>query len=70
MGKPVDLGKPTRVTRDGGYSKLKSISSRNRYKSINVVENSSKYKLKEIFAEIDIVVNPEAMTYLFSNKNK
>lgn len=57
------------VVRDAGYSKIKLLSPEYRKKVMQRVENpnivSGKYKLKELFAEIGIIVNPEAMTYLY-----
>ena len=61
--------KAVQISRDGGYSKSKSISSESRKESRERIENpnivAGRYKFKEIFAEIGIIVNPEAMTYLY-----
>jgi len=60
---------PVIVVRDAGYSKIELLSPEYRKKVTQRVENpnsiSGKYKLKELFAEIGIIVNPEAMTYLY-----
>lgn len=57
------------LVRDAGYSKIKLLSPEYRKKVKERVENpnsiSGKYKLKKLFAEIGIIVNPEAMTYLY-----
>ena len=64
-----DRGKPTRVIRDAGFSKLESISPENQRKIKERIENpkivTGKYKLKEIFAKRGIVVIPEKMTMWF-----
>lgn len=64
--------KPVRVTKDSGYSKVELLSPENRRKARERVKDPNyvnvKYKLKEFFAEIGIVVIPEKMTmwYLFN----
>lgn len=64
--------KAVQISRDGGYSKSKSISSESRKESRERIENpnivAGRYKLKEIFAEIGIIVNPEEMTYWYKYK--
>ena len=55
-----------KVIRDAGYNKKKLLSPgyrkkvRERVKDPNIVTGN--YKLKELFAEIGIIVNPEKMT--------
>ena len=60
---------PIRVSRDAGYSKIKSIAPEFRQKSIERMNNpniaAGDWGLKEILAEVGIVVNPEKMTHLF-----
>lgn len=64
---------PVRVTRDSGYSKTELLSSENIRKSQERIENpnivTGKYKLKELFADLGIVVIPERMTnwYAFTD---
>ena len=57
---------PIKVTRDSGYSKIKLISLENRQKAYENVCNpnivTGRYRLKELFAKIGIVVIPEKMT--------
>ena len=59
---------PIVVSRDAGYPIAELLTpenrrkARERVKSLNYV--NSKFKLKELFGEIGIVVNPEAMTYV------
>ena len=73
MNRCDGLGEPTRVTRDAGISKLELMSSENRKKARERVRNpniaTGKYKLKELFGEIGIIVHPERMTnwYPFSD---
>ena len=73
MNKYEGLGKPTRVTRDAGVSKLELISPENREKARERVLDpnivTGKYKLKELFGEMGIIVHPERMTnwYPFSD---
>lgn len=66
MKKYDDMGEPTMVTRDAGYSKIKSISSENRIKIKERINNpdirTGKYRLKKLFAKRGIVVIPEKMT--------
>lgn len=54
------------VIKDNGFDKLKLISPENLKKSQERMENpdivTGKFKLKELFAEIGIVVHPERMT--------
>lgn len=54
------------VSRDAGYSKIESISPENRRKAKDKMDNpdivSGNYKLKELFADMGIVVHPERMT--------
>ena len=61
---------PIIVSRDAGYSIAKTLDPENRKKARELVENrdyvNSKCKLKEIFAEFGVIVNPNAMTYLFN----
>lgn len=63
---------PIIVSRDTGYNLVKLLSPEYRKKASERVVNqgliNSKYKLKEIFAEFGVIVNPEAMTYIFKNK--
>lgn len=58
--------KVVQISRDGGYSKEKLISSENRSRAKEHMENPDivigNNKLKELFSEIGIVVNPEKMT--------
>lgn len=60
---------PIIVCRDSGYSKIKLLSPEYRNKVKKRVEDpnivTGKYKLKGLFAEIGIIVNPQAMTYLY-----
>lgn len=62
-------GEPVIVSRDAGYSKVKLLSPENIEKSKRRINNpdivTGKYKLKEIFAEVGIIVNPNAMTFWF-----
>jgi hypothetical protein len=57
---------PIIVSRDAGYSKTKLLSSENIKKSQERIENpnivTGNYKLKELLAEVGIIVNPEKMT--------
>ena len=57
---------PVHVSRDAGYSKIESISPENRRKAKDKMDNpdivSGNYKLKELFADMGIVVHPERMT--------
>lgn len=57
---------PVYISRDAGYSKLKLISPENRKAARERVMNqdivTGKYRLKELFGEIGIVVIPERMT--------
>ena len=66
MDEYMDMGEPTRITRDAGFSKLESISPENQRKIKQRIENpnivTGKYKLKELFAKRGIVVIPERMT--------
>ena len=61
---------PVIVSRDTGYNLVKLLSQEHRKKVSDMVGNqeliNSKYKLKEIFAKFGVIVNPEAMTYLFN----
>lgn len=61
-------GEPVIVCRDCGFPIIELLTSENRKKARERVNDpnyvNSKYKLKELFAEIGIVVNPEAMTYV------
>lgn len=54
------------VTRDSGYSKIDSISPERRRKSRERINDpniiAGRYKLKELYAKIGIVVIPEKMT--------
>ena len=62
-------GEPVIVSRDAGYSKAKLLSPDNIEKSKQRINNpnivSGRYKLKEIFAEVGIIMNPDAMTFWF-----
>ena len=66
MNKYDDIGEPVCIVRDGGFSKIKSISPECRKKSFERINNpnivTGNYKLKELLAKIGIVVNPEKMT--------
>lgn len=57
---------PVHVSRDAGYSKIESISPENRQKAKERMDNpdivSGNYKLKELFADMGVVVHPERMT--------
>ncbi len=61
---------PVRVTKDVGFNKLELISSENRKKAKIRMNNpdiiAGNYKLKEVFAEIGIIVHPEKMTNWYS----
>ena len=61
--------KVVHVSRDCGYSKYESISPESRLESKKRIENpnivTGKHKLKELFAEIGIVVIPDKMCYLY-----
>jgi hypothetical protein len=61
-------GDPVIVCRDRGYPLVELLSPENRKKARERVKNpdyvNSKYKLKELFVEIGIIVNPEGMTYI------
>ena len=69
MNKYDGMGEPTRVSRDAGYKIINLLNPENRRKAREKVKNpdyrNSKYKLKELFAKKGIIVNPEAMSYLF-----
>lgn len=69
MAKSKNKSSSVMVVRDAGYSKIKLLSPEYRNKVKKRVENpnivTGKYKLKELFAEIGIIVNPQAMTYLY-----
>ena len=62
-------GEPVIVSRDAGYSKVKLLSPENIEKSKQRINNpnivSGRHKLKEIFAEVGIIMNPDAMTFWF-----
>ena len=68
MSKYNFIGDPVHVVRDAGYDKLKSISQEFRQKSRERMNNpnlpSGDSVLKEIFAEVGIIFNPDAMTYI------
>lgn len=57
---------PIVICRDCGYDMVELLSPENRKKAREKVKNpnyvNSKYKLKELFAEIGIVVHPDRMT--------
>ena len=57
---------PVRVTRDSGYSKIKLISPENRKAARERVMNpdivTGRYRLKKLFADLNVVVIPERMT--------
>lgn len=59
---------PIIVSRDMGYNIVESILPENRKKARQKIKDpnyiNSKYKLKEIFDDLGIIVNPEAMTYI------
>ena len=59
-----------RVTKDVGFNKLALISYENRKKAKIRMNNpnviAGNYKLKEVFAEIGIIVHPEKMTNWYS----
>ena len=59
---------PVVICRDCGYDMVELLSPENRKKAREKVKNpnyvNSKYKLKELFAEIGIVVHPERLSYL------
>ena len=61
-------GEPVIVCRDGGYPLAELLTPENRKKIHERVKNpnyvNSKHRLKEIFNNGNIVVNPEAMTYV------
>lgn len=58
--------KEIRVTKDVGFDKVKIISPDNRQKVRERVKNpnivAGRYLLKEIFADVGIIVIPEKMT--------
>lgn len=66
-----DMGEPVIITRDPGHRKSELLSPENRKRVKERVENpdivTGNYKLKDLFSEIGIVVNPEKMTnwYVF-----
>lgn len=66
MTKYPGMGGPVKVIRDAGYRKDKLLSpeyrkkARERVKDPNIVTGN--YKLKELLAEVGIIVNPEKMT--------
>lgn len=57
---------PVHVIKDNGFDKLKLISPENRRKARERMNDpncvSGNHMLKELFAEIGIVVHPERMT--------
>jgi hypothetical protein len=57
---------PVHVSRDAGYSKVKSISPQNRRKAKERMDCpdvvTGNYKLKELYEKIGIIVHPERMT--------
>ena len=61
---------PIVICRDCGYNMVELLSPENRKKARERVKNpnyvNSKYKLKELFAEIGIVVHPERMTHWYA----
>lgn len=68
MNENNNSDEPVIIVRDAGFSKAKLLSLEYREKSRKRVENpnilTGRYKLKELFAEIGIIVNPDAMTFL------
>ncbi|MBQ7929006.1 MAG: hypothetical protein IJ287_09760 [Methanobrevibacter sp.] len=66
MDKYEELGEPTKVMRDAGYSKIKSISPKNKREIQERIENpnivTGNYKLKELFSKRGITVIPDKMT--------
>ena len=73
MSEHEEFGDPVRVTRDVGISKSEFISPENRKKARERVLDpntvTGKYKLKELFAEMGIVVHLDRMTnwYAFTD---
>ncbi len=69
MGK-YDYGcEPVIVSRDCGYNIVELLSPENRMRAKQRANNpnivTGKHKLKELFAEIGIVVIPDKMCYLY-----
>lgn len=66
-----EMGEPVLVVRDIGYSKAKLLSPQYMQKVKKRINDptipTGKYKLKELFAERGIIVNPKAMTFLYVN---
>lgn len=62
--------KPVKVTIDSGYSKVKLISPENRKEARERVLNpnivTGRYKLKKLFANLDVVVIPDRMTMWYA----
>jgi hypothetical protein len=60
---------PIIVCRDGDYPLLERLTPDNRKKAREKVKDpnyiNSKYKIKEAFAGFGVIVNPEAMSYLY-----
>ena len=60
---------PVLVVRDAGYNKTKLLSQEYRKKVQDKIKNpnipTGKYKLKELCAKRGIIVNPEAMSFLY-----
>lgn len=69
MGDYYNGEKAIVVTKDVGFNKSKLISAENRQKIQNRVNDpnivTGRYKLKEIFANIGIMVIPEKMTFWY-----
>lgn len=67
-----DFGEPVTIVRDAGYSKLLTLLPKNKLKAKKRVENpnfiSGKEGIKDIFSEVGIIINPDAMTYLYRTK--
>ena len=61
--------KAVHFSRDCGYNIVELLSPENRKRARERANNpnivTGKYKLKELFAEIGIVVIPEKMSYLY-----
>lgn len=66
------FGSPVLIVRGPGYSKAESISPKNRKKAMERMKNPNRKNrnefLNEFFAEIGIIANPDAMTYLYKNR--
>ena len=59
---------PIIISRDMGHNILELLEPEYRERACEIVQSpdyvNSKYKLKKLFANIGIIVNPDAMTYV------